>query len=295
MKRLIATTAMALALTTGAHAQTGFDSFSSEQFEHGTHFYASNLIGMRIYASETAGKEDFRYTEGAEKEWDDIGEVDDVILNRNGEIEAVILGVGGFLGLGEKDIAVSMSELRVVGEHDDADDYFLVVDGNRDTLVDTPAYDHAERESASVDTPVHDGTRTSAVAEQMDRPGEHADARPVPAAPSELEQARKEADEEQRFVEASPASLSQEKLEGVRVYDASDEDIGEIHDVVMDDGRIDTVVLDVGGFLGLAEHRIGVSMKELRIVRSEDGSQWRAYIDATREELEQQPEYDQQS
>lgn len=184
MKRLIATTAMALALTTGAHAQTGFDSFSSEQFEHGTHFYASNLIGMRIYASETAGKEDFRYTEGAEKEWDDIGEVDDVILNRNGEIEAVILGVGGFLGLGEKDIAVSMSELRVVGEHDDADDYFLVVDGNRDTLVDTPAYDHAERESASVDTPVHDGTRTSAVAEQMDRPGEHADARPVPAAPA---------------------------------------------------------------------------------------------------------------
>jgi hypothetical protein len=41
-----------------------------------------------------------------------IGDINDVLVNENGEVIAVLVGVGGFLGIGEKDVAVSMSALE---------------------------------------------------------------------------------------------------------------------------------------------------------------------------------------
>ena len=42
-----------------------------------------------------------------------IGSIKDFIITEDGQITAVILGVGGFLGMGEKDIAVDYSELDI--------------------------------------------------------------------------------------------------------------------------------------------------------------------------------------
>ena len=58
-------------------------------------FRSSNLRGTRVY--------------GANNE--NIGEINDVLINRSGQVVAVIIGVGGFLGLGAKDVAVPMSTL----------------------------------------------------------------------------------------------------------------------------------------------------------------------------------------
>ncbi|MEN2495061.1 MAG: hypothetical protein TECD_00975 [Hyphomicrobiaceae bacterium hypho_1] len=41
-----------------------------------------------------------------------FGDVEDLILNENNQIEGVIIGVGGFLGVGEKRIGVSYSALQ---------------------------------------------------------------------------------------------------------------------------------------------------------------------------------------
>lgn len=48
------------------------------------------------------------YNERNEK----IGEIDEVLLDRNGRVEAVIIGVGGFLGIGERNVAVPFDALR---------------------------------------------------------------------------------------------------------------------------------------------------------------------------------------
>lgn len=101
---------------------------------------ASSLIGMRIYATESDVNEDQAYPADARKEWDDIGEVNDVVLNWDGSIKAVVLGVGGFLGIGEKDVAVEMTSLKKVRESDDADDWFLVVNSNKESLESAPQY-----------------------------------------------------------------------------------------------------------------------------------------------------------
>ncbi|MBO6903310.1 MAG: PRC-barrel domain-containing protein [Rhizobiaceae bacterium] len=43
---------------------------------------------------------------------DNIGDISDVLVNERGEVIAVLVGVGGFLGIGEKDVAVAMNALE---------------------------------------------------------------------------------------------------------------------------------------------------------------------------------------
>ena len=41
-----------------------------------------------------------------------IGSISDVLVNEDGKVNAVLVGVGGFLGIGKKDVAVSMTALK---------------------------------------------------------------------------------------------------------------------------------------------------------------------------------------
>jgi hypothetical protein len=43
-----------------------------------------------------------------------IGNVNDLLFDKNGKILAFIVGVGGFLGIGEKSVAIDMSAFQVV-------------------------------------------------------------------------------------------------------------------------------------------------------------------------------------
>jgi hypothetical protein len=105
-----------------------------------TDVMASTLIGMRVYAVEADIDDTKSYPAESRKEWNDIGEVNDVVLDWNGGTKAVVLGIGGFLGIGEKDVAVDMGSLRKVREADDAGDWFLVVNASKATLESAPTY-----------------------------------------------------------------------------------------------------------------------------------------------------------
>lgn len=101
---------------------------------------ASELIGSRIYATEAEINTDNTFDK-ADADWDDIGEINNFLVSRDGKINAVIVGVGGFLGLGEKNVALRMSELRFLKKSgDDADDYFVVVKSNKEQLEQAPEY-----------------------------------------------------------------------------------------------------------------------------------------------------------
>lgn len=105
---------------------------------------------------------------------DEIGEVEDIVIDRNGRPLAVIISVGGFLGVGDRDVALGWDRVTVAHEdedgmvasqtrrnaadrqtgqsgerqgrtagmtHGDPDDYVLVVDVNRDVLKNAPEFD----------------------------------------------------------------------------------------------------------------------------------------------------------
>ena len=57
---------------------------------------ASDLIGTRVVSANN----------------ESIGDINDVIMGRDGQVMAVVVGVGGFLGIGEKDVAVPFASLE---------------------------------------------------------------------------------------------------------------------------------------------------------------------------------------
>src|SRR5829696_6389383 len=56
----------------------------------------SRLMGIDVYGSDNQK----------------IGDIDEVLLDRDGRIHAVVIGIGGFLGIGQKDVAIPFGQLQ---------------------------------------------------------------------------------------------------------------------------------------------------------------------------------------
>lgn len=274
MKRFLSTTAVLFALSGTAYADGHAANFGTVEFENGD-FFASDLIGMRIYNSETEIANGYMINDGGETEWDDIGEINDIIVSQDGKIRAVVLGVGGFLGLGERDVTVSMDAIKVVQEKDDADDRFLVVTTSKEVLENAPVFDadmdHSKEMAHNKDMAHND----------MEKSADHALTRPMM--------------KREGYAEIDPVEVKQltaEKLQGAYFYGANDETVGEIGQLLMDDdGKVSQAVINVGGFLGLGEKPVAVSFEKIQILKGVDGDEYRFYIDSTEEKLEALPEY----
>ncbi len=270
MKRFLTTTAAALVLGTTAYADGHTAVFSDMEFDSAINLNASELIGARVYASENEVDAEMTVEADGEKEWDDIGEINEIVLSRAGDVQNVIVGVGGFIGIGEKDVSISMDELKFISDGEEADEYFVVVQSSVAGIEDAPAYIGSD---ADEDTMMDD---EAAMADDADRP--------MLMAPDI---------ERDGYTRVSNEDLTTEDLTGARVYGLNDEDVGEISELILnDDGTIGRAVIDVGGFLGMGERPVAVTLEELNITRSDDGDDFRVYIDSTQEALEAQPEYE---
>jgi sporulation protein YlmC with PRC-barrel domain len=63
------------------------------------------------------------------------------------------------------------------------------------------------------------------------------------------------------------------KLVGVNVYNDANEKIGDINDVILDKaGKVENVILGVGGFLGMGEHYVAVGYDKLKWSNEPPGS-----------------------
>jgi len=202
---------------------------------------ASDLIGAAVYL-------------GMDADAPNIGDVNDLIVAPDGMIVAVVIGVGGFLGVGQKDVAVAYGSLIMpqAGDEqgqaallDGASHYVVVLDISRDDLITAPAYEIKVAEVAVVE--------------------------PVAA-----------------------ADLSADDLIGADVYASlSGEVVGHINDLFLTDGGgFDAVVVDVGGFLGLGAKPVAIAFESMEFRRS--GSSLKVYVDFTKTQLEAAPTYVQQ-
>ena len=82
----------ASAAATSGNAQAGF----LQQQDQGQ-WRSSKLVGASVYGPDNKS----------------IGSIDDLIVDTNGGIKAAVIGVGGFLGVGQKDVAVPFSALNI--------------------------------------------------------------------------------------------------------------------------------------------------------------------------------------
>jgi len=67
-----------------------------------------------------------------------VGEINDVVLGRDGKVAAVIIGVGGFLGMGERDVAIGYSGLKFA--KDSSNRVVITVNATKDQLKAAPAW-----------------------------------------------------------------------------------------------------------------------------------------------------------
>jgi len=60
-----------------------------------------------------------------------IGEVDDVLVDKSGKVTGLVISVGGFLGMGTKDVIVPFSDVAVTKKNDK---WWLTIDETKDAL-----------------------------------------------------------------------------------------------------------------------------------------------------------------
>lgn len=299
IRNLLATTAIAALLTTAAYAQDSTapaspadpapmtqDAAPAEApVARADGHLASNIIGETVY-------------NGTADDAQNIGKVNDVVIAPDGKVESVVIGVGGFLGIGEKNVAVSYGDVDWA-ERDG--DRWLVVNASKEQLqaladFDRRAYDPAPAASDSTamapvdETAPADGT--TAVAPTAPVPDSTApdSTAQAPAAPDQSTTTG--AIDKSQLTEMPAGEISADNLVGTTVYGAEDANVGEIGDVVLSpDGNVDAVIIDVGGFLGIGSKPVAVGMDNLSFMTDQDGTKY-LYTQFTKEQLEAQPAYD---
>ena len=66
-----------------------------------------------------------------------IGKIDDVLVGQNGQVSALIVGVGGILGAGEKDVAVDFGAVKQTMKDNKV---YLTMNTTKDALKSAPGF-----------------------------------------------------------------------------------------------------------------------------------------------------------
>ena len=61
---------------------------------------SSKLIGLNVYNDQN----------------EKLGDISEILFDKSGKVEGIVIGVGGFLGMGQHDIKVDMAKLKFVDE-----------------------------------------------------------------------------------------------------------------------------------------------------------------------------------
>ena len=80
------------------------------QQQAGNEWRSSKFVGTKVMGADNQN----------------IGEVSDLIVDQNGNIQAAVIGVGGFLGLGEKNVAVPFKNLNITRNSNGSIDHISV-------------------------------------------------------------------------------------------------------------------------------------------------------------------------
>jgi sporulation protein YlmC with PRC-barrel domain len=95
--------------------------FAADNMQTAEELRTSKLVGSKVYNNAN----------------ENIGSIDDIILKPDGSMDEVVLSVGGFLGMGDKYVAVPFSNLKIT---QDGNGFKVVTDGTKDSLKALPAY-----------------------------------------------------------------------------------------------------------------------------------------------------------
>ncbi|RWL80545.1 MAG: PRC-barrel domain containing protein [Mesorhizobium sp.] len=258
IRTLFATTAIATLLATGALAQTtpapaqqAPAAETTAPVPRADGALMTNIIGESVY-------------NGTGDDAQNIGKVDDVVFDSSGKAKSAIIGVGGFLGVGKKDVAFDYAKLEWAEKNGDR---WLVVKSTKDELNALPAFDRKPYDPA----PAQSADAT--------QPANNTTAQAPAAAPAEP-------------VKKAEGNLAS-NIMGESVYNGTADNaqkIGDVNDIVLaKDGKAESLVIGVGGFLGIGEKNVAYDFAKAKWAEK-NGDRW-LVAETTKEELQAQPDF----
>ncbi|MCX7303842.1 MAG: PRC-barrel domain-containing protein [Hyphomicrobiales bacterium] len=283
MRNLFASTAVATLIASGAFAQEATATAPQEPAMQTQGavvapdgHLATQIIGETVY-------------NGTGDDAQHIGDVNDIVIGANGNIEAVVIGVGGFLGIGEKNVAVDFAQLDWAEKDGDR---WLVAPTTKEQLEQQAAFDRSAYEPTRAAAATDPAVTAPAGQEPMDQAAQNtAPANPV-APTAATDTTTTAAIDRSTLKEMPAAEMRAEDLVGTTVYGADDANVGEIGDVLLTaDGKIDAYLVDVGGFLGIGEKEVAIGSDNLAFMADKDGNKY-LYTTFTKEQLDAAAAYD---
>jgi sporulation protein YlmC with PRC-barrel domain len=127
-----ADSAAAPAASTGNMAASS-GSYLTEQAQN--QISANDYIGKAVYNANN----------------ESIGDVNDLIFEDKGAIVAAVIGVGGFLGIGEKDVAVPVDRITMTREANNNNETRLTTTETAEALKSAPEFKTMEDQQAETD------------------------------------------------------------------------------------------------------------------------------------------------
>lgn len=119
-------------VTTAPEADTGMmqpDPVEYVTTEAPGSIYVTDLVGQSVYGTTD----------------EKTGDINDLLMDEQGNVKAAIIGVGGFIGLGEKDVAVTLESLTIRTENDEVR---ISIDATEQELEEAPVFTRADGTSS---------------------------------------------------------------------------------------------------------------------------------------------------
>ena len=263
--------------------------------------------------------------------WSNIGSISDVVMTQDGEIRGVIVDIGGFLGMFAHTVLIDLDNLYFVadegattgmtGGDGGVRDFFVVAAMSREQLEALPEWDEAHL-TAGFEPRFHSMGQQPVDQQQMGQAGQQAPAEqqagmmtpghsettlqpdqagavePVGDTTADATAQQQPAAEGSAFADEGYTELpatderTAETLTGANVYDAAEDNIGTVTDLVLaDDASISHILVDVGGFLGMGSHTVALPVEDVAIMWNDQNDDVRVHARTTREQLEAMPEH----
>ena len=188
---------------------------------------------------------------------DPIGEIESVYINADGKVDSVIVAVGGFLGLGERLVRVAWRDLQISDNGEK-----VVANMTKDQLKAMPPYNYRDPKAKGQVYPdpyPRDRTAAAAATELTGDFNAH-------------------------------GSVSSRAFVGAKVYNGAKETVGTVEDIYLDaKGAVDTVVVSVGGFLGVGTKNVAVKWSDFKLGR--DDKSLMLTTNWTKDSLKAMPDY----
>jgi len=222
---------------------------------------ASRVINAKVYSGPNA--------DAAE-----VGYVKDLVLGASGQISAVVLGIGGFLGAGEKNVAVAYSQIQWALASDGS--VRGVLSSTKDALAAAPDFkfpDYTAIAQASNASATQTSSAASVAVTSSSSAPQPGDVDMTTLKPLDV------------------ASLKAEDLKGIDVISPTGQKLGDIDDFVLTgDGKIDAVIVEFGGFIGIGTKHVAIAYDGLKFMVGPSNERY-LVVNVTKDQLNAQPDY----